>query len=134
MDRETFRRMEILRRNLKWARPGPYQTILPPPLEQQFRDWVAANGVPFDLKNPIPDYDMRGFFLALMRNDPRAKPGIDRNDQRLHYPDYWKTPFHETFSNESQWALPTAPYWVGDRFLRETGTGAVLFDDKKARR
>jgi hypothetical protein len=99
--------------------------------EPQFRQWVKDNKVPFDpdAKGPT-DYDMRGFWQALQADDPKAKSAIDPNDQRLHYPDYWKTPYHETFSNESQWADPkTAPAW-NDKDQLVSPDGKVLFDDR----
>ena len=71
--------------------------------EPAFRKWVKDNKVPFDPDAKGPqDYDMRGFWKALQAGDEKAKSGIDPNDGKLHYPDYWKTPYHETFSAESQ--------------------------------
>ena len=102
------------------------------PQEQAFRDWVKNKNVPFDPKQGVTDYDMRGFYKALMANDPRARSAIDPNDQRLHYPDYWKTPIHETFSNQSQWATPSAPHWNGlDQLI--SAAGKVMFDDRNRR-
>jgi hypothetical protein len=76
------------------------------------------------------DYDMRGYYRALLAGDPRAQSNIDPNDQRMHYPDYWKTPTHETFSNESQWATPNAPAWNElDQLI--SPAGRVVFDDRR---
>lgn len=73
---------------------------------------------------------MRGFYSALSNGDERASPAVDPNDGRMHYPDYWKTPYHETFSNESQWANPdTAPKW-NDKDQLITTDGNVLYDDR----
>ena len=72
---------------------------------------------------------MRGFWQAMQQGDPRAMSAIDPNDQKLHYPDYWKTPLHKTFSNESQWAPANAPKWTEDDKLVTPG-GRVVFDDK----
>lgn len=119
-------------RNSQWARPGPYATTLAPGQEQGFQQWIAQNKVPFNANDPVSDYDMRGFYKALMSGDPTARSAIDPNDSRLHYPDKWKTPFHETFSSQSQWAKPDAPYWLDNRYL-VTQDGHVLFDDKKPR-
>jgi hypothetical protein len=47
----------------------------------------------------------------------------------MHYPDFWKTPMHETFSNESQWAPVTAPAWNAQDQLVSQG-GRVVFDDR----
>ena len=97
--------------------------------EPMFRQWVAANKIPFDPNDPNPDYDMRGFWAALQSGDPRASSAVDPNDQKLHYPDYWKTPYHETFSNESKFALPNAPSWNKlDQLIAPNGQ--VIFDDR----
>jgi hypothetical protein len=118
-------------RNKQWMAPGAatFNTDLADK-EQDFRLWVQQNKVPFDPAQVSPqDYDMRGFWAALMGGDPRAASAVDPNDQRLHYPDYWKTPYHETFSNESQWASPNAPRW-NDRDQLIAPDGTVLFDDR----
>lgn len=119
-------------RNLAWTAPGEhvYNTPLPPQMEMQFRQWVQRHGVPFDPNAPTTDYDMRGFWMALHQGDPRAQSAVDPNDGRLHYPDFWKTPYHATFSNESQWADPDkAPRWnEQDQLVMPDGT--VVYDDR----
>lgn len=112
-----------------YVAPGQhvYNTPLQPAQESAFQQWVAENKVPFDVSAPVSDYDMRGFYQGLMAKDPRALTAIDPHDKQLHYPDYWKTPYHETFSNESQWATPDAPAWdAKDRLVAKDGT--VVFD------
>jgi hypothetical protein len=47
----------------------------------------------------------------------------------MHFPDFWKTPLHQTFSNESQWAPPTAPQWTPNDQLAQPN-GRVLFDER----
>ena len=95
-----------------------------------YRQWVKDNDVPTnpDAKGQ-QDYDMRGFWLGLQHQNPKAQSAVDPNDNRLHYPDYWKTPSHETFSNESQWAKPDSPGWTDDDKLVTPG-GPVLYDDR----
>lgn len=119
-------------RNQTWTKPGAqnFNTPLTPTEEQQFQQWLATNKVPFDPNQPVQDYDMRGFWKALMSGDPKAQSAVDPNDKRLHYPDYWKTPYHQTFSNESQWADPKkAPHWnEKDQLVMPDGT--VIFDDR----
>lgn len=118
-------------RNQQWVKPGSngFSTDLGQE-EPQFRQWVQQNKVLFDLESKFPqDYDMRGFYKALKSGDPRASSAIDPNDSRIHYPDYWKTPYHETFSSESQWATPDAPAWNDkDQLVAKDGT--VVFDDR----
>jgi hypothetical protein len=95
-----------------------------------YRQWVQQNNVPTDPTSTAPqDYDMRGFWRGLQQGDPRAQSAVDPNDSRLHFPDYWKTPIHQTFSNESQWAPPDAPQWTPNDQLAKPN-GQVVFDDK----
>lgn len=108
--------------------PSTYATQLTPGEEGMFQAWVAQNRVPF-VDEPRSDYDMRGFYRGLLSGDPNAMTAIDPNDSRLHYPDYWKTPYHETFSRQSQWATPNAPDWNDQDQLMSRG-GQVLFDDR----
>ncbi len=119
-------------RNRPYVRPVPatYSTDLGT-MEPMFRAWVAKNKVPFDLDVPVSDYDMRGFYRALASGDPRAQSAVDPNDKRLHFPDDWKTPQHETFSNQSQWATEDAPQWnKSDQLVAPSGH--IIFDDKRA--
>ena len=118
-------------RNKEYVAPGDhvYNTPLSPMEEHAFRNWVKTNNVPFDLNAPVTDYDMRGFWRALQTGNPRAKSAINPADKKLHYPDFWKTPYHETFSNESQWATKKAPHWQGDVLLDSKGN--VIFDGTK---
>lgn len=90
-------------RNQPYVQPGEhnYNTQLRPSEEAAFRDWVQKNNVPFASTAKTTDYDMRGFWKALQAGDPTARSAIDPNDKQLHYPDRWKTPYHETFSHES---------------------------------
>lgn len=116
-----------LDRNRQWAKPGDYETSLSAKDEHTFRDWVKANKVPFNPNDEISDYDMRGFWKGLQSKDPAATTGIDPNDGKMHFSDKWKTPYHETFSNQSMYAKPNAPHWNGDKLIDERGH--ILFDD-----
>lgn len=120
-------------RNKAWAKPSAdgYATTLSPPQEKAFRGWIAQNNVPFDPNATVSDYDMRGFYKALIAGDPRAKSAVDPNDGRIHYPDYWKTPYDATFSNQSQWATREAPHWDGNKLV--SNNGVVLFNDASQR-
>lgn len=119
-------------RNKGWTKPDAsnFNTDLGNQ-EPQFRQWVQANKVPFDPSATGPqDYDMRGFWKGLQTGDPNAKSAVDPNDSKLHYPDYWKTPYHQTFSNESQWAAPNAPRWNDqDQLIGQDGK--IMFDDRR---
>jgi hypothetical protein len=123
---------QAFQRNSAWLKPGEnsYNTQLDPSQELAFRAWVQKNKVPFDFQQKLNDYDMRGFYKAMASGDPRAKNAVNPNDGRLHYPDYWKTPYHNSFSNESQWADPAkAPSWnEKDQLVLPDGT--VVFDER----
>ena len=98
--------------------------------EPAFRDWVGQNKVPFDVNAPVSDYDMRGFYRALQSGDERAVSATNQNDGAIHYPDYWKTPYHKTFSAESQWANPqTAPRW-NDMDQLIAPDGRIVYDER----
>lgn len=128
----TIRAELIRRRNQQYVASGvspkDYATYLPADEEQLFRDWVAQNNVPYDFANEgIQDYDMRGYWQGMRAGDPRAFTGINPNDQQLHFTDYWKTPYHKTFSEESRFAGPNAPHWEGSQLVAPDGT--VLYDE-----
>jgi hypothetical protein len=120
----------IMQQNQQYAQPGPYSTMLMPSQEVMFRNWLQAGDVPF---NPnltgAQDYDMRGFWQAMQQGDPRATSAVSPFDQQMHYPDYWKTPYHQTFSADSQWARPGAPSWLGGQLMDRRGN--VLFDERR---
>lgn len=125
---------EMLAKNAQYTKPGAsgFDTQLPLLDEMQYRNWVQQNNVPTQPNaQGTQDYDMRGFYRGLQQGDPRAQSAVDPNDSRLHFPDKWKTPGHETFSNESQWATPMAPQWTPDDKL-VAPSGRIVFDDKRA--
>lgn len=118
-------------RNQAYAKPAPaggYGTRLAPAQEAQFQSWVKQNNVPFD-PSPQADYDMRGFYKGLVSGDPHAQTGMNANDGKLHFSDYYKTPYHKSFSNESQWATAAAPRWNQQDQL-VTPDGKVVFDER----
>ncbi len=101
--------------------------------ELQFRQWLQNNRVPFDPNAQVSDYDMRGYYQGLQQQNPHAAPSeVNPNDNQLHYPDYYKTPLHESFSNQSKFATPNSPHWMGqqnqDRLVDPQGN--VVFDEK----
>lgn len=108
--------------NRQYAKPGPYQETLPPAQEQQFRQWVAANNVPFDPNAKTVDYDMRGYWRAMLAG--QAPPW----KQGSHFPDTYKTPYDTSFSNESKYATADSPLvWRGDNLLINLRTGFPQF-------
>jgi hypothetical protein len=118
------------------ARPpfvaGQTNTPLSPLDELAFRQWVASSRVPFDPNAQSSDYDMRGFWRAQQQQNPLATSATNPNDGQTHYPDYWKTPLHQSFSNESQWGQENDPRWINKSQLANSG-GKVVFDETKPR-
>ena len=116
--------------NSQWAKPPPYQTQLSPADELDFRQWVVKNKIPFDLTWPSDqskqDYDMRGYYQAMNAGDPSAQQSSNG-----HFPDTWKTPYHESFSNQSKYATDDAPRWKGTILIG--AQGQRLFDAQQHR-
>ena len=111
---------------MQYALPNWQQMLahLTPQQEAQFGAWVQQNHVPV-----TPDYDMRAYWLH--RNEPNMQTQINPNDHRLHFPDTYKTPLHQSFSGESIFANPQSqpPMW-NSRDQLVTPDGRVLFDER----
>lgn len=117
-------------RNSKHAvAQASYQTALPPAEEQQFRQWVQQNAIPFDPNDAKSDYDMRGYWrdVASKGGDETA---MNADDHRRHFPDTYKTPYHRSFSAESRFAREGAPAWADDHQLVDPATKEVVFDER----
>lgn len=115
MDDYDQQKADTYKRNQQWSKKDwKITTFKSDKEESEFQDWVAKNNIPFKTDDAQPDYDMRGFYKALKAGDPRATSGINPSDNQIHFSDYWKTPYHESFSAESQWATKHAPTWQGD--------------------
>lgn len=109
--------------------PDNFNTTLSTADEMAFRNWLVQNNIPFDPDAMTTDYDMRGFYSGLIGGNPHAQTAINTNDNRLHFPDFWKTPQHHSFSNESRYAGPDAPQWINDSQLGFPN-GRVVFDEQ----
>lgn len=99
----------------------PYQTSLTPTEELGFNNWQQENQVPYN-PGAKSDYDMKGFFKAMQSNDPSAKSEVSPVDNQLHFTDKFKTPYHKSFSNESQYATEDAPEWDGNKLVKKKQT------------
>jgi hypothetical protein len=107
-----------------------FNTQLNPLDEMAYRQWVQQNQVPTNPDATAPqDYDMRGFYQGLQQGNPKAQSAINPNDSQMHFPDFWKTPLHQTFSNESQWAPANAPAWNEQDQLVSQG-GRIVVDER----
>lgn len=95
--------------NQEQTPPPVYRTQLSPEDEAAFRTWYSGYA---DVtgNNPDPDdpahyYDYRGYW----QENPNAEVS-----EGMHLPDTWKTPGHETFSDESKYYAGNenlAGYW-----------------------
>lgn len=92
-----------------YSKGGPkrdkfYNTQLTPEQEAKYREWVKT--LPANLQSDY-DYDMRGLWLV-----------GDVPDEEGHMTDYWKKPWHPTFSNESRYSSTETPggEWYGEEF------------------
>lgn len=114
-------------RNSQYARPGPYTTQLSPQNEAGFQNWVKGNNINYDQSWPpdqsMQDYDMRGYYQAMQNGDPVAVQAGNN-----HFPDQWKTPYHPTFSNISNYATPNAPSWQNNVLSDQNGN--VIADER----
>jgi len=129
MDPYTSSLMQAGAQHAGYSMPGFYNTPLHPVEEQAFRTWLQKNKVPFDPDAPISDYDMRGFWKGMMSGNPNAVTGMNPNDKQLHFGDYYKTPYHKSFSAESKYAKQNAPRWnERDQLIMPDGT--VVFDER----
>lgn len=114
---------QAFQHNAPFAVPGPYQTQLTPSEELEFRKWLTERNVPFDPDAALMDYDMRGFW----KNEPE-QAAVWRLGK--HFPDMYKTPYDATFSKESKYATPDAPFvWEGDNLV-DTRAGQLIFGNK----
>jgi hypothetical protein len=122
--------------NKAWSKPGPYAAKLTPQEETEFRKWAAAN--PQSVRGevgpapnfdslPMADYDVRAHFHAAKIGDPAATLVPNKWDGKIHGNDKFKTPYNGGFSNESMYALPNAPRWVGNRLM--TADGKLVTDE-----
>lgn len=130
-DSEAPPPQDALARNTPYAVPPPaggYLTKLAPADEQKFQQWVQTAHIPFD-PSSTADYDMRGFWQGLQSGDPHATTGVNPNDKQLHFSDWWKTPYHQSFSAESQWATAGAPKW-NEKDQLVLPNGKVVFDER----
>ncbi len=125
--------------NKGWAKSGPYTSTLSPQEETEFRQWAAANPksvagevgpAPDFAPLPQADYDVRGHFHAAKVGDPAGNLTPNPWDGKIHGNDKFKTPYNGGFSNESMYATPDAPRWVGDKL---TTKGGKLVTDETPR-
>src|SRR4030095_4874863 len=127
-------------RNRAYVREGAsdFNTWLPREDEKKFLEWIKENDVQFDPKATVSDYDMRGYWQAFTdprhpHHDKARPPQQNPNDNKPHFTDYWKTPYHQSFSADSKWANREAPRWNKQDQLVDK-TGKVVFDERRQSR
>lgn len=77
-----------------------WQTHLPPNLEAIFEQWIKQNHINFDLNNPVPDYDMRGWWQSATGGSPSATFNVSTDLQPL-FPPQFTTPYSLDFNKLS---------------------------------
>lgn len=91
-----------------------FNTVLSPGDEAKFKDWKAK----YAPRDSGADYDLRGAFKAGLT--PAANG---------HWPDTFKKPNHDTFSNESKYAAyGNAGHWVDGQYVAGTGGDPKIRD------
>jgi hypothetical protein len=100
--------------NKQYAHKGPYETDLEPADEKKYKKWVSdvSKMLGRSLNPDDPSYDMRGFFKYNIMLGGKFSFG-----EQGHFPDTFKTPYHPTFSRESMYAKPDAPFWKDDTLV-----------------
>lgn len=131
--------MASIRDDILKAMPDTERTKLDDEGEANFQTWVhrlnqKTEANPelgfkvFDPTQAYPDYDMRGYYKAMMAGDPNAQ-----QSDNGHFPDTWKTSRHNSFSTDSMYATPTAPHWVEhpDRWELTNPDGTIRSVEQK---
>lgn len=98
--------------------PSIFQTKLSKGDEQKYQKWLnsTSKDTGVDYNPDDPGYDMRGYWQDIVATGKFKKMG-----EKQHFPDTYKTPYHPTFSRESKFASPDAPYWnKNDQLLDPT--------------
>lgn len=78
-----------------------WQTPLDAMKEQFFRAWLQQGHINFDPDNPNPDYDMRGWWQAMMQGAPNATYNLSEQLTPL-FPPSFTTPWSLDFGPESK--------------------------------
>ena len=95
--------------------------------ENKIPSETASQKLDPTFSSPDNNYDMRGYYKDNVIGQGGAKTKVSEFDQRPHFPDTYKTPYHKTFSNESKYAPADAPHWEGDRLIDKAGR--ILADE-----
>ncbi len=104
-----------------------YRTQLTPSEEVEYQRYAKLNKA-WRTNYPDSDYDERGQWKAMKQGvDPggnwTSSPLLQLSgDGTMHGSDVWKTPFHNTLSNESKYAPPGAPAWNDKSQLQTQGS------------
>lgn len=96
-----------------------YETKLSKEDEKNFKEWFKEskeNGIIYE-DDTGKDYDFRGFWKDVVKSND----GNGQYSAETHFPDTYKKPNHETFSNESKYATGKmkkyAGSWNGNTYI-----------------
>jgi hypothetical protein len=120
---------QLLAQAIKAGQPTPaYDTQLTPEKEAVYQAWLQQNGMTADNgwamtpQGAGTDYNMRGFF---------DKYGAVDHKTGQHFTDEFKLPNHESFSDQSNYAVGPAGAHAGswddaDQYVRPKGDPAAM--------
>lgn len=84
------------RQKIEYFFANSFNTPLPKESEKDFYEWAKMQSKKKgrDILMDLPVYDLQGYFLS----------GAWKNEVNGHGTDYFKKPYHPTFSNESKYS------------------------------
>lgn len=119
--------------------PNPFATTLTPEEEQGFANFAKQTrnlpDVGYDLKGLYKEANDKNLINDILQGKNTELAGMNPGTQSFHYTDKYKTPFHESFSRESQYATPEAPQWLENPnqqgFQLVDKQGNILIDESQ---
>lgn len=116
----------------KSSNPSDWITKLDPKAEASYQKW--AKGVGQDPNGK--DYDLRGYYKDIVSKGQNQQ-ALNPSDNKMHFPDTYKTPLHESFSGESRYADPkkNPPAWAGNdkEGWKLTGKDGKVYKDESVK-
>lgn len=107
-----------------FATGGPYLTQLTSNEQPKYEAWLNSIGRGTDsgygpYSGPNAIYDMPGYWRDVA-SQGQNRTAVNPADEKLHFPDTYKTPYEPGFSAESKYATKDNPYkWYGETLIDE---------------
>ena len=116
----------------KSSNPKDWTTKLDPKAEAGYQKWAQSVGQDPNGK----DYDLRGYYKDIASKGQNQQ-ALNPSDNKMHFPDTYKTPLHESFSGESRYADPkkNPPAWAGNdkEGWKLTGKDGKIYKDESVK-